>query len=220
MNANWKDLAADIGKFAPVLGTLIAGPAGAEIGSIVAATLGVANTPDAVSQALTVNPDAAVKLREIESNERVKLQELLTQQATAQIAAQKQAITDVNTTMQTEAKAEHWPTYTWRPVIGFAFAFNMVASSLLTLAVFIGVAVGSTTAAAAVAMLPTILGALAALNGTALPILGIASYLRGKMQGNPETPTVQLPRGQKGQVSAATAVPASAGVPPNPFAQN
>jgi len=35
------------------------------------------------------------------------------------------------------------------------------------------------------AQLPTVLGALAALNGVASPILGIASWFRGKMQADP-----------------------------------
>ncbi|MBC7665587.1 MAG: hypothetical protein H7276_17675, partial [Caulobacter sp.] len=81
------------------------------------------------------------------------------------------------------------PTYTWRPVLGFAVGFNVLASSLLVLGVFAGVGLGSPAAALAVAQLPMVLGALAGINGTVLPILGIASWFRGKAQADPSIPT-------------------------------
>lgn len=43
-------------------------------------------------------------------------------------------------------------------------------------------------AAAALGQLPAVLGALAAISATVLPILGIASYFRGKMQADPGVP--------------------------------
>jgi Holin of 3TMs, for gene-transfer release len=116
---DWKDLAAVVGKTAPLLGTLIGGPAGAAIGGIVASVLGCANTPDAVSQAIAVNPDAAVKLAQIESDERVRLQQLALAHADNQIQADTAQLQAVNATMQVETKGEHWPTYTWRPFNGF-----------------------------------------------------------------------------------------------------
>ena len=88
----WKDIAAEIGKFAPLAGTLIGGPAGAAIGSMISSALGVANTPDAVSQALTVDPEAAVKLRTIDAQVQI-----------AQITAASAQVEAVNKTLQTEA---------------------------------------------------------------------------------------------------------------------
>lgn len=41
----------------------------------------------------------------------------------------------------------------------------------------------------AIAALPTALGSLAAICGLATPVLGIASYFRGKMQADPRIPT-------------------------------
>lgn len=73
---NWSDLKGVIGKAAPVVGTLLGGPAGMAVGGLVAAALGTDNTPDAVSAALIGNPDALVKIRELETNSKVQLQQL------------------------------------------------------------------------------------------------------------------------------------------------
>ena len=186
---DWKDLAGTVGKFAPMLGTLIGGPAGTAIGAIVAAGLGVGNTPTEVAQALAINPDVAVKLRQIESDNQIELQKLLVQSEANRIAADTAAVLAVNATMQSEAASDHWPTYGWRPAIGFAVAFNTAAASLLVIMVYVAVVVGVKEAASAMSNLPMVLGALAAISATVLPILGIASYFRGRAQADPGIPT-------------------------------
>lgn len=79
----------------------------------------------------------------------------------------------------------HWPSYTWRPTIGFAVAFNVVLCPVLALVVFGAVICGNDRASDAIGHLPAVLGALCGINATVLPILGIASYFRGKMQADP-----------------------------------
>lgn len=187
---DWKDVATTVGRVAPLLGTLLGGPAGPAIGGLVASVLGTGNSPDEVGQVLASNPDAVVKLRQIEADRQAKLQELATDQVKAELAAATQNAGDVNRTMQAEAASEHWPTYTWRPFIGFAVGFNVGASSLLVLSVFVPVMFGSKEAAGAIAQLPMVLGALAGINATVLPILGIASWFRGRMQADPSIQTV------------------------------
>lgn len=72
---DWKDLASIVGKAAPILGTLLGGPAGGAVGGLIASALGTGNDPAEVSAALA-NPDAVIKLREIESRRQVELQSL------------------------------------------------------------------------------------------------------------------------------------------------
>jgi len=170
MNMEWKDVAGTVGKVAPMLGTLIGGPAGAVVGGLVASALGVGSTPDEVSQALATNPEAAVKLKQIEADRQVRLQELLVQAASAEITAASAAIQSVNTTMQAEAKADHWPTYSWRPAIGFVFAAYV--ASLFVLPLF---------DKTPVALSPDM---TLAIGG----ILGVASWFRGRMQADPRVP--------------------------------
>jgi hypothetical protein len=143
-----------------------------------------------VQQALIVNPDAAVKLKEIEAKRQVELQALLLQERQAELTSATTNAGDVNETMQTEAKAEHWPTYSWRPFIGFVFGLNLLIASLVTAGVYIVSMCGVKAASDALATLPQMIGALGAVNGAALPILGIASWFRGRMQADPNIPTV------------------------------
>jgi len=73
---NWSEIGKAIGNAAPMVGGLLGGPAGAAIGSVVAATLGVEDTPDSVNQALKNNPDALVRIQELQTNSKVELQKL------------------------------------------------------------------------------------------------------------------------------------------------
>jgi hypothetical protein len=168
---DWKDVAEKVSGFAPLLGGLLGGPAGATAGSIIASTLGTGATPDAVSQALLTNPDAAVKIKQIESEQAVKLQELAVTAENNRLVAETTAAAAVNMTMQEEAKSDHWPTYGWRPYIGFMFGTYIGSLWLLplfgkqpiTLSADITLAIGG--------------------------ILGVASWFRGKAQADPNIKT-------------------------------
>ena len=186
---DWRDIASTVGKFAPMVGTALGGPAGAAVGAVVASALGTSATPDAVHAALATNPDAAVKLAQIEKDRQVELQQLVVQAEANRLANDTAAVQAVNATMQTEAKSEHWPSYSWRPFIGFCVGFNTAAAAVVVLGVFGAIVTGQQQAAVAVAQLPMVLGSLAAINGIVMPILGIASYFRGKAQADPNVPT-------------------------------
>jgi hypothetical protein len=184
----WKDIANTVGKAAPILGTLLGGPAGTAIGALVASALGTAATPDAVSQAMQTNPDAAVKLAQIEADQKIKLSELAADQAKAQIAASAQSITDINKTMQAETASEHWPTYSWRPFIGFCFGLLGMTAGVTAAISYIGVMFFGVKPDV-LGQLPALIGSEAAVMATMAPVLGIASYFRGKMQADPNIPT-------------------------------
>ena len=83
---DWKDVAGSVGKAAPILGTILGGPLGGAIGgvvSLIASQFGLTpeeTTPDKINQMLITDPTAAVKLAEIESNHKLKLQEYVLQQ--------------------------------------------------------------------------------------------------------------------------------------------
>lgn len=164
----WKDVAVLAGKAAPILGTLLGGPAGAAVGALIASGLGVGNSPDEVSVALASNPDAAVKLKQIEKERQVDLQGLAVQYASNVLATETATLQAVNSTMQVEAKAEHWPTYAWRPFCGFVFGVT-----------FFGVYFVLPLLKLPVPVIP--FEAWAALGA----ILGVASWFRGKAQADP-----------------------------------
>lgn len=72
---DWKSIKEKIAQFAPLAGTLLGGPAGPAIGSLISTVLGVEQTPEAVLKSLN-DPDQILKLKQMELNHTVKLQEL------------------------------------------------------------------------------------------------------------------------------------------------
>lgn len=62
----WDKVLELIGDAAPVVGTMLGGPAGAAVGGLVAKALGVENKPEAIEEALKSNPEALVKIKELE----------------------------------------------------------------------------------------------------------------------------------------------------------
>lgn len=76
---DWKQVGnTAIAVGAPLLGGALFGPAGAAVGSIIAGKFGVSpeSTPEQVLAAINGDPDAALKLREIETTHVERLQEL------------------------------------------------------------------------------------------------------------------------------------------------
>lgn len=173
---DWKDIQGDIAAAAPMLGTLVGGPAGAAIGSLIASALGASADPASVQQALKTNPDAAMKLRQIEADQATRLRELAVSAENNRLVAETAGIAAINATMQVEARADHWPTYTWRPFIGFCFGLAWIGNYFF---------------------LPIIKGYLPELVMPTIPaeawlavggILGVASWFRGKAQADPRVP--------------------------------
>jgi hypothetical protein len=132
---------------------------------------------DAALKALQADPNLVLQYRKAILDQEVTFEQLAVQNAG-----------DINKTMQTEAAAEHWPTYSWRPAIGFAVALAVMLSVLTVFAAY--GAVIFTGNDRGLAQLPGILAAVAGIVAVVSPILGIASWYRGKMQADPAVPTV------------------------------
>lgn len=181
---NWVDIRNTVesvaGTVLPGIGGLIAGPAGAKVGGILASVLGVANTPDAVQQALQTDPQAAVKLAQIASDERIALALQATQERQAQITADTTVIESINKTMQGESNAEHFLTYAWRPIWGLVSAAAFFVVCVLCCILAYQAVLGGHPEA--MSMTPQLVGSFTALFGIPGAILGIASWHRGVMQ--------------------------------------
>ena len=63
---DWKEVGVSIAAMAPALGVALGGPAGGAVGSLVAAAFGTTARPADVAAVIAQDPEAAVKLREIE----------------------------------------------------------------------------------------------------------------------------------------------------------
>jgi hypothetical protein len=159
----------------PYLGTALGGPLGGGLAAFAASKLGIpGSTVTAVTDSLTQmlgNPDEVLKLKELEIASREHLAQMGYDSLEKITVANLQAQIEINKTMQAEAASDHWPTYGWRPFIGFSFGFYINAQWVLPIFKI-----------APVELSPTIIMAIGG-------ILGVASYFRGKMQADPAIPT-------------------------------
>ena len=137
------------------LGGDTAGEVAEKVIQVAKEVTGKDSADDAVSE-LKANPELLAAYQSKLLDQEVEL---------ARIAAG--TVAEVNSTMRTEAASDHWPTYSWRPYIGFSF--GTYVSSLWLLPLF-----GKTPAI----MSPDMVLAVGA-------ILGVASWYRGKMQADP-----------------------------------
>lgn len=87
---DWSDVKSFIGKAAPVLGAAL-GPAGSVVGGLISSALGTSNTPDAVMTELQGNPDAILKLQQLETSHSEFLANLVAQQNLAQVGVDQTA---------------------------------------------------------------------------------------------------------------------------------
>ncbi|PTY38561.1 hypothetical protein BGP77_11480 [Saccharospirillum sp. MSK14-1] len=119
---NWSFLKKTVGKVAPVAGSLLGGPAGGAVGGLIASALGVEATPDAVANAIESDPDAVLKLRQVETNHAEQMQRL-------QLEAETARLSQVNQTMRAEAAASDPFVRRWRPMFGYAVALTWVVQA-------------------------------------------------------------------------------------------
>ena len=94
----WESIKETVGSVAPMAGALLGGPAGGAVGAMIASALGVENNPDSVAKAIRADPQAAIKLRQIESQ---------IEQTRLEVRGQ---------VVQAEATGESWLQRNWRPL--------------------------------------------------------------------------------------------------------
>lgn len=135
----WESIKSLIGGSAPLIGTLIGGPAGAAVGGLVANALGVDNTPEAIEQELKNNPDALLALKKLEMEHERELKQLAFKHAELESDERKLAMSQQHSTMQAELASNDPYVRRWRPTFGYAIclawcllffglAFSMVFS--------------------------------------------------------------------------------------------
>ncbi|RDD60212.1 3TM-type holin [Ferruginivarius sediminum] len=116
---DWKDVGDAVrkvaGTAAPLIGTALGGPAGGAVGGLLASALGVEAEPDKVQAAVQADPEAALKLRELETRHREKIESLHLEAETARQA-------QINKTMRAEVGSEDAYVRRWRPTFGYAVA--------------------------------------------------------------------------------------------------
>jgi hypothetical protein len=158
----------DLKSLIPTLATALGGPLAGAAASFITSKLGLppGTVENVTAMVSGMTPEKLIPLR-------VADQEF--QKAMAQIgydslekleALNASVVVEVNKTIQVEATADHWPTYSWRPFIGFSF--GLYITSLFVLPLF---------KITPVVMDPSMVMAIGG-------ILGVASFFRGKAQAD------------------------------------
>lgn len=122
---DWKSIAVEVSKAAPILGGLLGGPLGAAGGSLVtkmvSSALGVPDDSDSVAAALASDPTALEKLKEVESNNAVALQQLaVTQEQNRLMASNAQYAAEAADRDSARVLAAKQPNDYMRPLLALS----------------------------------------------------------------------------------------------------
>ena len=173
---NWDSIKNKIGGVAPVIATMFGGPMAGAVTKMIANTLGVDATPDAIGAELERNPEALLKIKQLELD-RFKVEVDLEKTG---IEADSKTIKEVNTSMREEGKSDKWWTSGWRPFWGF-----ISATAFLVLVVFVCTLAYKAIADKdkdAMAMIPPMIFSFTGLFAIPGGILGVSAWHRGKKQ--------------------------------------
>lgn len=124
---NWSGIAESVSKFAPAIGGVLAGPAGAAAGTVLASVLGTDDSPEAVAAAIQADPEAAAKIRQAELEHATQMRKLLLESRTAEQAEKTARMAEINKTMRAELAHDGWWRAGWRPAVGWVMALSVLA---------------------------------------------------------------------------------------------
>lgn len=192
---SWSDVGNLLTKAAPIAAGILTGGSSTAITAVaglIASELGCDPSPAAIQAAVQADPQAPLKLAELELNHRRDMQALAIQARSNELAAETARLGKINDTMQTESQSDKWWVSGWRPYWGFisGTAFAFVAA----LVCWLGFNAVSSGNQEAMRMVPDLVSAMALLFGIPGAILGVASWHRGKEKrfraGEPARPGV------------------------------
>jgi len=129
---DWSKVINFVKGAAPLLGTAIGGPVGTLAGgaiSLIASTFGVedAENPEAVYNAISADPDAVVKLKQIELNNKTELERIALQKDQAHLADIQNARTrEIEMAKATGKKDINLYVLAWIVVAGFFGSFILL----------------------------------------------------------------------------------------------
>jgi hypothetical protein len=177
----WSKLGGWVADKAPLLGGALGGPGGAALGGLIAATFGGdPNDPEQLLAHVQADPQAAVKLREIELKHKERFEELAVQRALGLAAEDTKRIEAVNETMRAESQSERWPQYSWRPACGFALAIGFLL--LIAIVGWVAVVAVAENRPALFAAIPELVGAFLGLFGSMAAVVGVTAWHRGQQK--------------------------------------
>lgn len=122
---------------APVLGGLLGGPAGGVVTKIIAGRLGTRDDADEIAAAIDRDPDAAVRLREIQAEHGVSLERIELEREANRIAAETVRFAEAARTIREELASKDGYVRRARPSLVYSAVFTMAALKVLAFYVFV-----------------------------------------------------------------------------------
>lgn len=122
---DWKELGSKIAGAAPLLGGILGGPAGAGVGQVVSLVAGALGMkPDAsaadIAQRIEMDPEAILKLRELETTHTEQLAKIALEQARMELADRADArAREIAITQTTGRRDYQLYILAWLVVVGF-----------------------------------------------------------------------------------------------------
>lgn len=164
---NWSDVGGIVAKAAPLVGSLLGGPAGGAAGALVAKALGTEATPEATAAALQANPEALERVRTLELENERELTRMHLEAETARL-------TEVNKTMRAEAASNDGFVRRWRPFFGYSVAVAWVVQAFGIIGACLYAAIASPTEAGPIiTAVGNMVSALGMQWAVALSVLGV-----------------------------------------------
>ena len=88
---DWKDVGKTVASAAPVLGSLLGGPVGTAAGTLIASVFGVDPNPNEVAKAIKQDPEAIIRLKEIELNHKEEIHNMAVRELELRLADKQNA---------------------------------------------------------------------------------------------------------------------------------
>ncbi|KFA98785.1 hypothetical protein [Vibrio sp. ER1A] len=102
----WDKVKSMLASAAPLVGGLVGGPVGGAVGTLISSTLGVENTPEAIEHELSNNPDAILKVKQMEMDHKVELKNLALKEMSLQLDYEKAKLADTQDARKQHK--DHW----------------------------------------------------------------------------------------------------------------
>lgn len=183
---NWSDVGGIVAKAAPLVGSMLGGPAGGAVGGLVAKALGTDATPDAIGEALKADPAALERVRKLEMENEQELTRM-------HLEAETSRLTQVNKTMRAEAASNDGYVRRWRPTFGYAVALAWVVQAFGIIGACLYAAIASPTEAGPIInAVGNMVSALGMQWAVALSVLGVNVAKRSQ---DKQVAAVQQPGG-------------------------
>ncbi|WP_121309273.1 hypothetical protein [Paraburkholderia sp. BL17N1] len=78
--------------------------------------------------AIQADPNLPMQFQKAVLDQQAQFAQIAADVEKAELVADQANTAVVNQTMQVEAKADHWPTYAWRPFVGFCFGLAWIGA--------------------------------------------------------------------------------------------